>query len=293
MNKFEKIEKTVYILIDNKGKIHYSNIDKFYAQEYLRNIDILDYLPIEKTIHNNYKHYTVTVEKVDINNQQYYLVLIQPHKDFYEYAYKDSVTGLYNRNYWEQLISGMLHRPMPKIFTLIIIDVDNLKHINDTKGHLFGDKAIRIVGRSIIESIRKCDIAIRYGGDEFFVLLLNTKRTVVKKVINRIKKKISEKGKKENIHIEISAGAACSNCAHEIEKTITIADDNMYKEKAKKKVKLNKIIDDITELKDKIETLNHEIKSKANENSNKMITKGLFEINMKLEEMINKYSRNA
>jgi diguanylate cyclase (GGDEF) domain len=91
------------------------------------------------------------------------LILIQPQGNLYKYAYRDSFTGLYNRNYWEQLISGMMHRPIPKRFTLIVIDVDNLKSLNDNRGHLAGDKAIRIVGQSIRESIRKQDIAYGMG----------------------------------------------------------------------------------------------------------------------------------
>lgn len=104
----------------------------------------------------------------------------------------------------------MIQHPIPKRFTLIVIDVDNLKSLNDSRGHLAGDKAIRIVGQSIIESIRKQDIAVRYGGDEFFVLLANTKKAIVEKVINRIKENIRKRGKEENIHIEISTGTACS-----------------------------------------------------------------------------------
>ena len=221
------------------------------------------------------------------------MILIQPQGNIYRYAYRDSFTGLYNRNYWEQLISGVLHRPIPKRFTLIVIDVDNLKSLNDNRGHLAGDKAIRIVGQSIRESIRKRDIAFRYGGDEFFILLANTKKAIVEKVINRIKENIRKRGKEENIQIEISAGTACSDCTCEMEKIITTADNKMYKEKAGKKVKTKHIAGELLELKQKIETVRDELKNKVIWKPNRSVDKELMEVNIKLENLIKKHLKDA
>ena len=261
MEEFVKTGKTVCILINKQGRIYYSNIDKDAAGKYLEDIHIFDHLPVDGTVSYKVGNYSITADKVVLDEGRYYLILIQPQGNLYKYAYRDSLTGLYNRNYWEQLKSGVLHRPIPKRFTLIVIDVDNLKKLNDNKGHLAGDKAIRIVGKSIRESIRKQDIAVRYGGDEFFILLANTKKAIVEKVINRIKENIRKRGKEENIHIEISAGTACSDCTCEMEKVITIADSKMYKEKAEKKVKARQITDELMELKQKIEAVRDEFKN--------------------------------
>ena len=293
MEKFLKADKTICILINQQGRIYYSNIDMAVAQEYLEIICIFDHLPVDDTVSYNVGYYTVTADTVDLDEAHYYLILIQPQGNIYRYAYRDSLTGLYNRNYWERLISSMPCRPISKGFTLIVIDVDNLKYLNDNKGHLAGDKAIRIVGQSIRESIRKRDIAFRYGGDEFFILLANTKRVVVKKVINRIRKNINKKGKKENIYIEISAGTACSDCTCEMEKVITIADNKMYKEKAGKKVKTRQITDELTELKQKIEAVRDELKNKVIWKPNGSVDKELIEVNMKLENLIKKYLKDA
>ena len=293
MEEFVKAGKTVCILINKQGGIYYSNIDKDVAEKCLEDIHIFDHLPVVGTVSYNVGYYTVTADTVDLDEAHYYLILIQPQGNLYKYAYRDSFTGLYNRNYWEQLISGMLHRPIPKRFTLIVIDVDNLKNINDNKGHLAGDKAIRIVGKSIRESIRKQDIAIRYGGDEFFILLANTKKAIVEKVINRIKENIRKRGKEENIHIEISTGTACSDCTCEIGKIIAIADNKMYKEKAGKKVKTRQITDELTELKQKIEAVRDELKNKVIWKPNGSVDKELIEVNMKLENLIKKYLKDA
>ncbi|SKA87520.1 diguanylate cyclase (GGDEF) domain-containing protein [Caloramator quimbayensis] len=292
MEKFLKADKIICILINQQGRIYYSNIDKDAAGKYLEDIHIFDHLPADYTINYNVGYYGITVDKVGLDEAEYYLILIQPQGNLYKYAYRDSFTGLYNRNYWEQLISGILHRPIPKRFTLIVIDVDNLKSLNDSRGHLAGDKAIRIVGQSIRESIRKQDIAIRYGGDEFFILLANTKKVIVEKVINRIKENIRKRGKKENIHIEISAGTACSDCTCEMEKVITIADNKMYKEKAGKKIKARQITDELMELKQKIEAVRDELKNKVIWKPNGSVDKELMEVNIKLEQMIKNYSKD-
>jgi len=293
MEEFVKTGKTVCILINKQGRIYYSNIGKDVAEKCLEDIHIFDHLPADGTVSYNVGYYTVTADTVDLDEAHYYLILIQPQGNLYKYAYRDSFTGLYNRNYWEQLISGMMHRPIPKRFTLIVIDVDNLKSLNDNRGHLAGDKAIRIVGKSIRESIRKQDIAVRYGGDEFFILLANTKKAIVEKVINRVKENIRKRGKEENIHIEISVGTACSDCTCEIGKIIAIADSKMYKEKAGKKVKARQITDELLELKQKIETVRDELKNKVIWKPNGSVDKELMEVNIKLENLIKKHLKDA
>ena len=293
MEEFVKTGITVCILINKQGRIYYSNIDKDAAGKYLEDIHIFDHLPVDGIVSYKVGNYSITADKVVLDEGRYYLILIQPQGNLHEYAYRDSFTGLYNRNYWEQLISGVLHRPIPKRFTLIVIDVDNLKNLNDNKGHLAGDKAIRIVGKSIRESIRKQDIAIRYGGDEFFILLANTKKAIVEKVINRIKENIRKRGKEENIHIEISAGTACSDCTCEIGKIIAIADNKMYKEKAGKKVKAKQIADELMELKQKIGAVRDQLKNKVIQNPNGSVDKELMEVNIKLENLIKKHLKDA
>lgn len=293
MEEFVKTGITVCILINKQGRIYYSNIDKDAAGKYLEDIHIFDHLPVDGIVSYKVGNYSITADKVVLDEGRYYLILIQPQGNLYKYAYRDSFTGLYNRNYWEQLISGVLHRPIPKRFTLIVIDVDNLKNLNDNKGHLAGDKAIRIVGKSIRESIRKQDIAVRYGGDEFFILLANTKKAIVEKVINRVKENIRKRGKEENIHIEISVGTACSDCTCEIGKIINIADSKMYKEKAGKKVKARQITDELLELKQKIETVRYELKNKVIWKPNRSVDKELMEVNIKLENLIKKHLKDA
>ncbi len=89
----------------------------------------------------------------------------------------DELTGLQNRRGFYQTFTRELDRCVrgqSQGGLLVLIDLDNFKHINDTYGHLAGDAALRLVARTLTETIRLMDVAARLGGDEFVLLLSNT-----------------------------------------------------------------------------------------------------------------------
>lgn len=101
----------------------------------------------------------------------------------------DQLTGMFNRKYLDEFaetsIPQALRTGTP--YGILMVDIDFFKMINDTYGHDIGDEAIRIVSRVIKESIRKSDIAIRFGGEEFIVLLYNCDRAYLKEVAEKIR----------------------------------------------------------------------------------------------------------
>jgi diguanylate cyclase (GGDEF)-like protein/PAS domain S-box-containing protein len=88
----------------------------------------------------------------------------------------DELTGLYNRRHFQEVLKKEIdrahryHRPL----SLLCADIDGFKQVNDCLGHLRGDEALRLAGKTILAVIRNTDIAFRYGGDEFMVLLPET-----------------------------------------------------------------------------------------------------------------------
>lgn len=100
------------------------------------------------------------------------------HEQAERLATVDGLTGLYNHRYFWQRLTEELARAkrFGPPFTVLFMDVDGLKKVNDHYGHLVGDKLLRKMGELVAGATRSCDVAARHGGDEFAVLLIETGR---------------------------------------------------------------------------------------------------------------------
>ena len=144
----------------------------------------------------------------------------------------DTLTGLYNRSsldFFYTEFSTERHLP----FSVIFGDLNGLKMTNDVFGHLAGDSLLAGAARILTESIRKVDVAARIGGDEFLILLPNTGKNEVLEVIRRIRKGF--KGKRlDAVNYSMALGSATRESVREsIETLIAIAEEEMYKDKAR------------------------------------------------------------
>ena len=109
-------------------------------------------------------------------------------------AVTDSLTGLYNRHKLQDSLNTEVERAKRynRPLSIIMVDMDELKVINDTYGHAAGDEALKVVAKSIERSIRKVDLGTRFGGDEFIVLLPEADSEVAASVAKRIRETIME-----------------------------------------------------------------------------------------------------
>ena len=126
-------------------------------------------------------------------------------------ATTDGLTGLVNHKTFYEILERELWRSRRYggQISLIMVDVDNLKKINDTYGHRAGDKVIREISRRIKECIRQIDTAARYGGDEFAVILPNTSLNEATIVAQRMVEAVANSPttwNKEQITLSISVG---------------------------------------------------------------------------------------
>ena len=106
----------------------------------------------------------------------------------------DSLTRLFNHGYWQDLLQSefIKCRGGQQRATVALIDVDHFKQINDQHGHLVGDSVLRLLSEKLVLSLRQEDMAGRYGGDEFCVILPNTPPVLAGEVMERLRQELAE-----------------------------------------------------------------------------------------------------
>ncbi len=177
----------------------------------------------------------------EITKKYDYFISMQENvlKVTFEKAIKDSLTGLYNRNYLTERLKqfeAKIKRNKSKII-LVFLDLNNFKQINDVYGHKKGDEVLKGIADLMKKTFREYDLIVRYGGDEFIIIIekedeksLNIE-DAVKKLNNNINKKY------KNYNISFAYGIAVSNEVldknFDLNKLIELADERMYENKNK------------------------------------------------------------
>lgn len=166
------------------------------------------------------------------------------HAKMAEMSTVDELTKLYNRRYFVEALEGEFERAIryETEMALIMMDLDYFKKINDTYGHPAGDMVLTKVGEILKAHVRRNDLACRYGGEEFAVILPNITRDVTCAVYERFRKVVSDQlfeYDSKQFHITVSIGIAFSNDAELINDLLAHADQALYQAK---KTDRNKIV---------------------------------------------------
>ena len=150
-------------------------------------------------------------------------------------AITDKLTGLYNRRYFDYFIDLELKRSLRENspLALLMVDVDNFKYINDTLGHLVGDKILTKLGDIIKANIRETDLAARYGGEEFSIVMSNTGIEEAAEIAERMRKSVeASKFGIEKLIITVSIGIALHPLdANSLKELLDKADSALYRAK--------------------------------------------------------------
>lgn len=146
----------------------------------------------------------------------------------------ESLSGLLNRRYWEEAVDAAIGQRQTAAAAMLLIDIDHFKHVNDQHGHAAGDEVVRRVGAIIRRNLRKGDLAGRYGGDEFVVMLGGADAKAAERVAERICSGVacSLLENAPGLHCTVSIGVAQGSPAfHSISDWVKEADAALYRAK--------------------------------------------------------------
>lgn len=172
-------------------------------------------------------NFTIRKNLFESNNQ-----LHEMNLTLRDQALRDSLTKLYNNGYMFDFIENAIKDQdrCGSVFSLLMIDIDDFKLVNDKYGHLFGDQVICGIADKLKELTRSHDVVGRYGGEEFVIALCGADVKIASDIAERIRKEVEELQFEEPMKVSISVGISeySNQTTMELVKT---ADENLYKAK--------------------------------------------------------------
>lgn len=189
-----------------------------------------------RSIQENVKRLTSRITEVEMAAKK----MSERAEHLEEEASKDGLTGLNNRRAFDAKIRETLNAFAQggAAFSVILFDVDRFKSINDTLGHVAGDKVLKKVAQCLQETFRRSDFAARYGGDEFVVVIEGLTKEMARERIlafrTNLKKRRFTSHKIGEVDVTVSAGIALALQGDTPETLLERADKAMYNAKQKK-----------------------------------------------------------
>lgn len=207
--------------------------------------------PINKLIYQISEHITykdlereifidTKIEEIKLLEKAFNLknkILLDSYKKLEELSYIDSLTGIYNRRKFDEYSKFIVTdaQRYNHIFSIVVIDMNKFKLINDTYGHDIGDKVLVFFTQLIVSSIRETDFLFRMGGDEYYLLLNNTDLNEASIIVKKLEQKLLDSEFiYKNIQIIISASFGIAQYkldGDNINQLVIIADNRMYENK--------------------------------------------------------------
>jgi len=185
------------------------------------------------------RQFVVAVEIHSRNSPRY--ALHQRLEELQEMAMYDALTGIANRRYTEMSLETRLEelRRYNWSFAVMFMDVDNFKNLNDNYGHSVGDRALKMIGSTMMNSLRSFDIIGRWGGEEFVVILVNVPDDELFKIADRFRCLVENSRlpleNDETLSVTVSAGVTAAHIGETVQTLIDRADKLMYQSKQRGK----------------------------------------------------------
>ena len=165
------------------------------------------------------------------------MALRESKKKYKDLSITDDLTQLYNSRYFYKRLDAEVDRAMrySHPLSIILLDIDDFKHFNDSYGHMEGNKVLAVLGKVIRECIRRTDTAFRYGGEEFTIILPETANDGTANVAERIRERFESESfspkPDEVVNKTVSLGVCHYDPDEDIESLIKRADLAMYEAK--------------------------------------------------------------
>lgn len=229
-----------------KCRVRFAIMDTFETGRSHHQIEVSHYFQSENIEEKLY--FLISTKKVSVREKPMVLVslqniteLRQAQEEIHFLTSRDPLTGNYNRVYLDEEMERLdAEKQLP--VSIIIADLNGLKVINDTYGHLLGDEMLKTAADILNESCREKDIIARWGGDEFVVLLPLTSEEEVKSICTKIAEGCRE-ASVENVPISLSLGAATKASAEEsLKETLIKAENNLNKNKLTEQLSTRNVV---------------------------------------------------
>ncbi|MGD8742231.1 MAG: GGDEF domain-containing protein [Granulosicoccaceae bacterium] len=157
-------------------------------------------------------------------------------KQLFELSHRDGLTGLYNHAYMQKLLERELARAQrfERPLSVLMFDIDHFKQVNDSYGHQAGDAVLKRIGEVVLREVRRIDLAVRYGGEEFLVILPETGSDGAVVLAERLRLAVAREkvlAAAGDISVTISIGVVtCEDC-YDKHKVVAAADKALYASK--------------------------------------------------------------
>lgn len=189
-----------------------------------------------RRLNYSYEQIVLELTQAKRNAEQLAVELKRANDSLRELTFRDSLTSLYNHRYFQDVLTAEIGKSLRygHSLSLLMLDIDHFKSINDTHGHPVGDQVLSEISTLMVKLVRNCDIVARYGGEEFAIILPETDRTRAKVLAQRLRRGVEQHAivcGQGRIAVTVSIGLAGTEnegAATSRESLISQADNALY-----------------------------------------------------------------
>lgn len=220
---FEPGESDEYLQAKTDGLIWTEYLTQYNTQEN----------KVKMTVNGKCSIFTVHGQKMEYDNEIRHVVVFTDITRLNQLATHDVLTQVANRFKFDQVLdySIALSERYGRALSMMIVDIDHFKSVNDTYGHLTGDEVLKTLAQLLSDGIRKSDVVARWGGEEFSILLPDTDLTSAAKLAESLRVKVAQHTFPTIGHITCSIGVARWNDGENSDQFLKRVDDKLYQAK--------------------------------------------------------------